>query len=394
MRSTCIQCIGKLLAYSAVAMAMMVACASNASAQNNNNNNNNNANNNNNNNNGNNNNALTPAGIEIDPNGVLGLRQNDPRITAQRAMAARRALPTKLATRSQMRKVSLTRLEKAVAEELAAGKQPTDAMKALAGLTKIEYVMFYPESNDIVVAGPAEGFVEDASGRVVGIDTGKPTLLLDDLVVAMRAFPPSGDTSKVISVSIDPTQEGLKRMQDVLRQLAGNFQGAEQVPYIANALRNSLGLQTVSIRGVSPNTHFAHVMTEADYRMKLIGIGLEEPTVRLTTYVSKIGFAGNNALIRWYFVPNYEALAVSEDGLAMKLVGQGVKLVGEDELVRPMVPALLRPTATQPAKPSRLTSPRSIHRSPIPIQFTLSCVTWSTCPSSPLTSKIVTSTIR
>ncbi len=75
-------------------------------------------------------------------------------------------------------------------------------------------------------------------------------------------------------------------------------------------------------------------MTEADYRMKLIGIGLEQPTVPLVTYISKIGFGGNNALIRWYFVPNYEALAVSEDGLALKLVGQGVKLVGEDELVR------------------------------------------------------------
>ena len=338
MRNSCIQCIGKLLAYSAAAMAMMVACASNASGQaannNNNNNNNNNANNNNNNNN-NGGDGFAPAGIEIDPQGVLGLRQNDPRVTVQRAMAARRALPTKLATRSPMRKLSLTRLEKAIAEELAAGKQPTDAMKALAGLTKIDYVLFYPESNDIVIAGPAEGFVEDSTGRVVGIDSGKPSLLLDDLVVALRSFPPTGDSANVISVSIDPTQEGLKRMQDVLRQFAGNFQGAEQVPYIANALRNSLGLQTVSIRGVPPNTHFAHVMTEADYRMKLIGIGLEAPSVPLVTYVSKIGFGGsNNALIRWYFVPNYEALSVSEDGLAMKLVGQGVKLVGEDELVR------------------------------------------------------------
>jgi hypothetical protein len=38
-------------------------------------------------------------------------------------------------------------------------------------------------------------------------------------------------------------------------------------------------------------------------------------------------------MVRWYFVPDYEALSVSEDGLAMKLVGNGVKLIGEDELV-------------------------------------------------------------
>ncbi len=44
-------------------------------------------------------------------------------------------------------------------------------MKALAGLTKIDYVLLYPESNEIVIAGPAEGFVEDSTGRVVGIET-------------------------------------------------------------------------------------------------------------------------------------------------------------------------------------------------------------------------------
>jgi hypothetical protein len=40
-----------------------------------------------------------------------------------------------------------------------------------------------------------------------------------------------------------------------------------------------------------------------------------------------------NALQRWYFTPNYECVKVSDDALAMELVGQGVKLIGEDELV-------------------------------------------------------------
>ena len=35
------------------------------------------------------------------------------------------------------------------------------------------------------------------------------------------------------------------------------------------------------------NTHFAQVMIEADYRMKLIGIGLERPPVKLASYVDK-----------------------------------------------------------------------------------------------------------
>ena len=42
---------------------------------------------------------------------------------------------------------------------------------------------------------------------------------------------------------------------------------------IVNGLRTSLGMQNIRIGGVRPNTHFAQVLLECDYRMKLIGIG-------------------------------------------------------------------------------------------------------------------------
>jgi len=77
------------------------------------------------------------------------------------------------------------------------------------------------------------------------------------------------------------------------------------------------------------------VMVEADYRMKLIGIGLEQPPVRLASYVDRANPAkvGRNALQRWFFVPDYQCVRVSDDGLAMQLEGDGVKLVGENEVV-------------------------------------------------------------
>ena len=87
----------------------------------------------------------------------------------------------------------------------------------------------------------------------------------------------------------------------------------------------------MSVNGVSPKTHFAQVLVEADYRMKLIGIGLEKPPVRLVSYVDRANPAqvSRNALQRWYFVPDYQCVRVSDDRLAMELVGDGVKLVGE-----------------------------------------------------------------
>jgi hypothetical protein len=37
---------------------------------------------------------------------------------------------------------------------------------------------------------------------------------------------------------------------------------------------------------------------------------------------------------RWFFVPNYECVKVTEDELGLELVGDGVELVGEDEIVQ------------------------------------------------------------
>ncbi|MCR9293435.1 MAG: DUF1598 domain-containing protein [bacterium] len=296
---------------------------------------NNNGGNNANNNNNNNGAGAGFAGVRIDAAGTLRVTQSNPMVTMAQLRAAKQNLPQRLAKPSKLRKVSLTRLEKAISERLSSGEAPTPEMVALAGMTKLEYVFCYPESGDIVIAGPAEGFGRDSEGRVVGVESGKPCLLLDDLIVALRAYAPNGDSTNVIGVSIDPTQEGLARMQQTLNQLGTSFRGAADIPVIVNSLRTSLGLNEVTITGIPAGTHFAHVLTEADYRMKLIGIGLQPTPVPMQNYVSRLTatMTSSNALVRWFFVPDYQALATSEDEMAMKLVGQGVQLVGEDELV-------------------------------------------------------------
>jgi hypothetical protein len=285
-----------------------------------------------------NNPAASVGGVLVDADGVVRMRSfADPsgRVHRQRAAAARALLDPKLATRSPLRKVSLTRLEAALKEKLAAGGQPTDEMRYLAGLTRIQYVFFYPETGDIVLAGPAEGFAADMAGRIRGIDSGHPILQLDDLIVALRAF--FGEESRdapLISVSIDPTQEGLANMQRFLRQV-GSRVTPGQTQFITNGLRQSLGLQTIQLTGVPTTSHFAQVLVEADYRMKLIGIGLEKPGVKMASWTDRSARSGGsrNALQRWYFVPDYECLRVSEDELAAELVGNGVKLISADELV-------------------------------------------------------------
>jgi hypothetical protein len=271
------------------------------------------------------------AGVIVDAEGVLRTQiVQDPggRLHKLRADQARQALDADLARPSHMRLISLNRLETAAKTGL------TDDMKYLAGLTRIEYVFFYPESGDIVIAGPAEGYMFDVTGRSVGLTTGKSVLELQDLVVALRAFGPDGASVHQVGCSIDPSEAGLKKMQDFLVSIAGRV-GPGDANKIAAGLKESLGKHSVRVDGISPKTHMAQVMVEADYRMKLIGIGLEKPNVKIKSYVDRANSRqiSANALQRWYFTPNYECVRVSEDKMAMQLEGDGVKLIGENELV-------------------------------------------------------------
>jgi hypothetical protein len=281
------------------------------------------------------------AGIAIDAKGVLTKQiVFDPggRLTRDRMANAKANLNREVAKVSPLRKVSLGRLEAAIQGRLDRNRDLPEDIRYLAGLTRIRYVFFYPDSGDIVIAGPAEGWFEDLAGNRIGMNSGHPVLELQDLIVALRAYGPGKSETPMIGCSIDPTQEGLARMQEFLRQIRGPLDptDATVADRIVEGLHESLGMQKVRVMGVSPKTHFAQVLVEADYRMKLIGIGLERPPVKgFKSFVDLANAAqmSRNAMQRWWFVPDYNCARISDDHLAIELVGEGVNLVGEDEVV-------------------------------------------------------------
>jgi len=275
-----------------------------------------------------------PGGVKIDAEGYLSARAKvDPSgaLTMQRLKEAKVSVNQELQKPSPLRKVSLVRLEKQVRELLDAGKPIPDDMQYLAGLTRITHVFYYPETDDIVVAGPAEGYFRAGNGHVVGMSTGGAVLQLQDLIVALRAFGPDNKT-RVISVSIDPTEEGLRNLNNAKRR-TGAVGGRNQAMDVARFYRDALGYQEITIKGVSPRTHFAQVLAEADYNMKLIGIGLENPQVGITSFMEVATTRSAAAMQRWFFQPNYNSVTVSEDSNAMELTGSGVHLLGENETV-------------------------------------------------------------
>jgi len=283
---------------------------------------------------------LPTFGVSIDAGGVLqakAFRDSGP-LARQRLEAARRALPADISRQSELRKISLVRLEAAIARRLEQGQEPDGAMQNLAGLQRLDYIFCYPEQNDIVIAGPAEGWMPDAAGRAVGWTTGRPVLRLVDLMVALRAYPPGKKERRFVGCTIDPSPEGLARLakfQQTVPRRVSSRQKPAVLKYVAEGTRKALGMAEIRTFGVPHQSHLAKVMVEADYRMKRIGIGLEPPPVKLATYLSLMRSPKHGTLKRWWFTPNYTCIRVTGDGLGVQLVGQGVELQTENKVIGP-----------------------------------------------------------
>ena len=284
-----------------------------------------------------------PTGVWIDAEGLLqpmDRTELDGRLAAlrERSAAGLAEVPERNlrpAGSAPMRKVSLRRLEREVQLRLAAGQPPTEAMHLLAGLQRIEYIFVYPEWGDVVLAGPAGDWRIDGELRVVGLETGLPVLRLDDLVVIFRHV--LADSDSRFGCLIVPRQEGLARIQAYAEESNRRpLRPGERRRWL-DGLRAALGRQDIEVYGLDPATRAARVMVEADYRMKLVGMGLEEGVPGVRSYLDLIdptaGEPPPMSVLRWWFTLDYDAVHSSADGMAFALHGQGLKVLSENELL-------------------------------------------------------------
>ena len=280
-------------------------------------------------------------GVAIDADGVVSRRAvEDPegRLAAERAAAARAALPANVFRPARLRKISLVGLDAAVRRRAAAGAAPDPIERHLAGLTRLQYAFLYPDRGDIVIAGEAGGWRGDAFGRAVGIETGRPVILLEDLCVALRAFWPGAKGPPSVGCSIDPAPESLERLrrfQRTVPRAVADHEREEVAAKMFDGLGTALGDAEVRVFGVSAATHFSRVLVEADYRMKLIAIDLEPPPVPLRTFLGGLQTAPPNTLQRWWFRPDESCLRVADDRRSCELLGRSVRLSTEDLAIGP-----------------------------------------------------------
>ncbi|MFV0441976.1 MAG: DUF1598 domain-containing protein [Planctomycetaceae bacterium] len=284
--------------------------------------------------------AFFSSGVRVDAKGVLALAANsdrDGRLASVSLRARDAALNDDMSRPAEMRMVSLTRLERAIADRLAAGKPVVESMRQLAGLAEVRYVFLYPEQHEIVLAGPAEGWRYNEQGRAVGANTGRPTLQLDDLVTVMRTF--SRDGMNIFGCSIDPKPENLQALKDFVNasQARGPLANGQAGRW-AKQLQDKLGMQTVSVFGVPADSRVARVIVEADYRMKLIGIGKLDAGSQIPDYFALLSrhpeqASGRIDGLRWWLTLQCQEVLNSADRDAYELRGTAVKCLSENEFL-------------------------------------------------------------
>jgi len=270
------------------------------------------------------------GGISIDADGVLATARPE---AMRRLKEARErlftAVPEALGDAAEMRKISLRQLEAALAAAAKEKRPLADEFRLLGGLQRVRYVFVYPEQNDIVLVGPAEGWRVDEAGITVGQTTGRPVMLLDDLLVALRSA--LAVRAEPISCSIEPTAEGRRAFEAYMRRQR------QFSPTVVDGIQRSLGAQQIIVTGVPAASHFARVLIASDYRMKRIAMHLDPSPVReLPSYLDMVRSARDvdrNAMPRWWLACDYEPLSCSADDLAWELRGRGVKAMTEDDLI-------------------------------------------------------------
>jgi hypothetical protein len=285
-----------------------------------------------------------PGGVLVDAAGMLRLKSQAGGVDAKSGLAAKRGAPAarlvnqprQASKASELRYISLPRLEKEIARRQAAHLALDPAMLTLAGLQRVRYVFVYPETGDLVLAGPAGDWATDADGRIVSKVTQEPVVRLDDLLVLFRRGEDAANSH--FGCSINPRQVALAQTQAFLASSSKKPLEPGQRKQWLSDLRDTVGRQDIEIFGIDPASRVARVLVEADYHMKLVGMGLAEGVDGVESYLNSIHLRPGEvppamSVLRWWFTLNYKTIARSPTSDAFELVGQGVRVLSENELL-------------------------------------------------------------
>ena len=272
------------------------------------------------------------GGIRINADGLVDQSvatvMNSRELQKRLESSAAKNLPPELNQASELRKISLRRLDVEVDRLLSAGQPLPSPVLNLAGLTRIDFIFISNESDDVIIAGPAEGFATQPDGRAVGTKSRRPVLCLDDLLVALR----TSNHRSTFGCSFDPDQDRLAKTQQLLRQNTTASSAADAQRGFVQ-IGGVMGNWNVSVFGVPEFSHMAVSLVEADYALKRLTTGDENPRVRgFKSYLSLMR-PNADSMRRWWFSPKYDVIETNAEQTAWRLSGPRLQVSAQDEIV-------------------------------------------------------------
>lgn len=286
-------------------------------------------------NNGNNGGFLTNrvvGGVKIDATGAISKdKQTVDAGLRQMLEQSLQQADNDINVATKLRMISLRGLETAITAARDNGQTLPSDVQFMAGLQRIEYIILSPENNDILLAGPGEGWRVDEAGNVVGNKSGTPVIHLEDFLVATRSTE-NARTGDGISVSIDPTEAGIRKLQAYFGKLKSNQVSFN--PSRQTEVEQVMGPQQIRLTGVPTDSRFSQVLVAADYKMKRLSMGLEPAPIEGLPSFMEIA-KNNNARIahaapRFWMECSYQPVAKTADGSVWQVRGSGVKALTQE----------------------------------------------------------------
>ena len=283
--------------------------------------------------------APYPQGVYVDPNGTLldcqpvGANwRMDPVLAANiqpltsRDRRFNRVTSSDWRASSQLRFVSLKRLTSQWNLWQQSGRSPSEAMRNVAGLSRVDAVFL--DQGDIVIAGQVNG-IEQINGWYRDRSTHRTTLQLDFLRVALW----SSLHQQPFGCTIDPTRDGLQAAAETGVKIQ---RGQIPIGDASDALITALGMQRVEVFGFPSETPIGYLMVEADRHMKRLALGQHPMPQGAINYLDAIDAAIENGppqdlLLRLWFTAQGREVLSDQSRTYFELRGSPVRLSSENE---------------------------------------------------------------
>lgn len=289
-----------------------------------------------------------PSGVYIDPQGQM------------RHVSNARALPVSLKSRplnspthasqssglahpwrntSDLRVISLRKLDQALAWRTAKGLRTTQEFDYLAGLSRIEYVFVDEATEDVLLAGPANGHQRataknnDAVQNNTALDATVQGFHLIDLALLIDLL---NSRSLPLGCSIDPTDEGILAAQQLLKPAGALKRLAIDPQKFVGQMQDKIGPHHVRVFGMPAGSPAAVALVAADEHMKQLGFGNTHTSIPIESYfdhLDKQTDVPSQSLIRWWFTFANEPIRANAQRNLFQLPRQCVALLSEQQWV-------------------------------------------------------------